>query len=88
MELLLAIVTLGTIRPNDSGAAFKQKNRVSGGLGMPEVKPLDMPKTPIIERVEENTLKTHHALSPHPHVINCTSFISSIAPFLSYYIVT
>ena len=38
MELPLAIVTLGTIRSDDSGAAFEQKNRVSGRLGMPEGK--------------------------------------------------
>ena len=35
MELPLAVVTLATIRPEDSGAAFEQKQRVSGRLGMP-----------------------------------------------------
>ena len=34
MELHSAIANLGTIRPEDSGAAFKQKKRVSGRLGM------------------------------------------------------
>ena len=36
MELPLAIVTLGIIRPHNSGAAFEQK--VSECLGMPEGK--------------------------------------------------
>ena len=36
MELPSAIVTLGTIQPEDGKAAFKQKKRVSGPLAMPE----------------------------------------------------
>ena len=39
MELNLVIVTLGTIRPDDSGVAFEQKTLdVFGRLGMPESK--------------------------------------------------
>ena len=36
MELPSAIVTLGTIQPEDGKADFKQKKRVSGRLAMPE----------------------------------------------------
>ena len=46
MELPSAIVTVGTILSEDSGAAFKQKKGVSGCLGMPGGKSLDMPRTP------------------------------------------
>ena len=35
MELPSPIVTLGTIRPDDSRAVFEQKKLVSGRLGMP-----------------------------------------------------
>ena len=39
------------------------------------VDPLDMPRAPY----RENALSiTHHAPSPHPHIIICTSFISLI----------
>ena len=46
MELLLAIVTLGTIRPDDSGAAFEQKNECLDAWACLRVNPLDMPGTP------------------------------------------
>ena len=62
MELPSAIVTLGTMRPED-------KKRASGRLGMPG---------PVIGLVKGNTLKKHHALLPQPHIIICTAFTSSM----------
>ena len=53
--VILPIVTLGTIRPEDSGAArnaqsfiikLYSETQVSGRLGMSGVYPLDMPRTP------------------------------------------
>ena len=65
--VILPIVTLWTIRPEDSGVSALNctgKSQVSVRLGM---------SGGISPR------HTHHALSPHPHIIICTSFISSIA---------
>ena len=42
------------------------------------VDPLDMPRTTYSGEQRKMLSTTHHALSPHPHIIICTSFISSI----------
>ena len=56
MGLLLAIDTLGTIRPEDSGATFEQKNRITGRLGMSGGKSTGHDRNSFIGRVKENTL--------------------------------
>ena len=49
MRLPLAIVTLGTIRPDDSGTAFAQKtHRIFGRLGMPEGKSPRLAQNPLV----------------------------------------
>ena len=70
----LSIVTLGTIRPRDREPCFVVKK--PGRLGM-VVNPLDMPRTPYWAS-ERKPSTTHHVLSSHPHIIICTSFISSM----------
>ena len=49
MELPLAIVTLETIRPEDNGAAFEQKKRVSGRLDMPGGKSPRQGQNPLLD---------------------------------------
>ena len=62
-ELPLAIVTLGTIRPKDSGAAFGQKKQFSGRLDMPGVNPLDILGT--LYWVSEGKHSHHHLYIIH-----------------------
>ena len=65
MELPLAIiVTLGTIRPEDSGAVFEQNEQVSRRLGMPGLNPIDMLITPYWASEEKYSHQPHHGLSP------------------------
>ena len=84
------IVTLGTIRPEDSRAVFCiAKPKSPTRLSMPVGKSPD----PLIKVIGEWRRKSlsiiHHALSPHPHAIIVTSFISSmVCTVLSYYNVT
>ena len=69
MELPLPIFTLGAIRPEYSGTLFCVNKHTCLDVWIClGVNPLDMPR--------RKTLSiTHHALSPHPHIIICTSFI-------------
>ena len=66
----------GIIIPEDSGAVFCiAKPKSPDRLG---VNPLDMPRTPY-RASEGNPLSiTHHAISPHPHIVICTSCIASM----------
>ena len=43
-----------------------------------EVDPLDMPRTPYWAREGKRSQKPTMPYHPHPHIIICTSFISSI----------
>ena len=84
MKLPCAIVTLGTIRPEDRGAAFKQKKESLDILARLGVNPLDMPRTPYWAS-EGNTFKNppcpitppsrHHLYIIHlingPHCFYC-----------------
>ena len=69
--------TLGTIRPDDRemprsfSIKLHSETRISGRLG---VDPLDMPRAPYRVSEGKPTMPYH----PHPHIIICTSFISSI----------
>ena len=70
MDLPLAIVTLGTIQPDDSGATFEQKNEFPDVWACLVVNPLDMHRTPywVIEGNTRNkpprpiTSPSHHYL--------------------------
>ena len=88
MELLSTVVTLGTIRPEDSGdvrkpICFSIKLRSDQVIAksptvwefLPGVNTLDMLRTPSWASKRHSI--THHALLPHPHIIICASFISS-----------
>ena len=61
------IVTLGTIRPENGGAAFEQKNAVSGRLGMPGGKFPIYAQNPLLgewrETMEQPTMPFHLTLT-------------------------
>ena len=69
-RVTLPIVTLGTILPQDSEFFSIKLHSETQSVGRLGVNPPDMPR---IKQVKENALHT-----PHPHIIICTSFISSI----------
>ena len=78
VELPLAItLSLGTIRPEDSGAAFQKKASLPGHLGMSGGKSPRHAQKPLLGEWRITLATTHHALTPHPHIIICISFISS-----------
>ena len=90
MELNLVIVTLGTIRPDDSGVAFEQKTLdVSGRLGMPESKSPWHAQNPLLGEWRKTLPKP--IMSYHPTLTSSSvqqSYHQWTALFLSYYIVT
>ena len=62
--------------PEDSGAVICiAKLKSPDRLG---VNPLDMPRTPYRASEGNHSQSPHHALSPHPHIVICTSCISSM----------
>ena len=81
----LPIVTLGTIRPEDSGAARNasalnctaepKSSAVWACLG---VDLLDMLRTLYCASKGKRSQKPTMPYQPHPHITICTSFISSI----------
>ena len=59
--------------------------RVSGCMDMPGVNLPDMPRTPMLSGEWRKTISTiDRALSPHTHIIICTSFISSMIRTVFY----
>ena len=79
----LKIVTLWLSDSRIAEPCFEPKNESLDVWSCLGVNYLDKPRT-LYRRVKENTLI--HALLPHPRVIICTSFISSMdCAVLSYY---
>ena len=85
--VILPIVTLGTIRPEIAGLRERPRScsielhsetQVSGRLGMSGGRSPRHAQNPLSDEQRKMLSITHHAPSPHPHIIICTSFISSI----------
>ena len=66
----------GLSAPRIAKQLLNKKNE--SHLGMPAGKSPSHAPNPLLGEWRKTLLKTHHALSPHLHVIICTSFISSI----------
>ena len=86
-RIIPPIVNLGTIRsrmaglcimPQSFSIRLHSETQVSGRLGMFGGRSTRHGQNPLSGERRKTLSVTHHALSPHPHIIICTSFISSI----------